>query len=1066
MITPSAILKITDPVNGSQEFVNGQIVSVFIDSSPIVDGFLLSEEISLPPSINDPRFKRTGPSQIELRALENTEATVYLWLKSVTDDINVDPITAKITVLPEEPAGTIQLRGRINSSAELLNDSADVVLDVSAGVMGYNISETQTTQPNIFSSDIPTSLDLTPASLHTIYLWLKDRNSKINATPIQQSFYTPDDKITAHRPDVIFVDENNQGLTPSSRNLRCVNKNGDWIQWNNIRFNPIGQNFSRFRFERETNGFLIKSDIDLLNKSENWESLETNLTNTIGLNVTIFIEDKLAYTNNQFYSDSTVQSINVTTESIKIKFKTLATGSVRIFNFISDADNNVTLEFDEYDYKFLNRILKHFPTLKTNYDALSDTQFNAAPALSEPIGIVSPLNFNDLTFLTIFSQAEITFSQEKLDRLEDFGFVGIHYITATIDPLQTIAPTTHVDINSTLIVPRCPRYGTNSNEIALEFDIINAPNTFAEFTFQISADEEFSNPTTLAFRTNETDGRLTITGLGTQSGIFLDNSTSFGTGTVYWRIRRNQSEYSQPCIFVIRSAPVATLEFTLDSVFSAEIGTQATIKVLALDNLSQPIEGARIDFEVSAGTVQNVSHTTSGVAPAIATMPITKQTFSISAKSENVTITHDVNSLDSSHEESKISFDRQTGIPPTVRYTIYRKLLAEVRDKNEEKIMLVSQTATSPIVRRDAVDIQTGTVFDPERKKLAMARDLLPPKTVRTPNIVPDNCQLRINWQQGSERGTTWHYDATATNNQGVEGQSLSNPTGYKFDVLHAGLANATIISPSPNPTHGETFPAYLVEKISANKSTPDNFIGPTPLDTNIVDDIGVTATPPPIINPTIILNGQMIEISWTNPAATSILRNDIYRIRNFDIAGNNSVSQILRPTSVPHCITGVLITKINSTECFETKTQCHSLNCSIPLAHGSILVDSVIITKLPECIRLINGTDYQIISIGNENDQIRGTIKFFDTSIIDPGDTVSIAYKYGRAITCGALPTPYDEIVSPFDGTIFGGANTIDTANDAVRTPDGVSYTYGIWTINSSGQLSDGQFVQILTGV
>src|SRR5581483_6198058 len=164
-------------------------------------------------------------------------------------------------------------------------------------------------------------------------------------------------------------------------------------------------------------------------------------------------------------------------------------------------------------------------------------------------------------------------------------------VTITNDPQNTIVTTGPINIRETSLVVNSE--DTNNTHPSFNFTIINPPNNFAEFTLEISSTEDFSSPTTLAFRITETDTHLmTLEGANRQDISYLDGT--FPYGTIFWRVRRNQSDFSDVAQLTIRTAPVVQLQFTIDSQFVSEIGTVANVKILALDAVSVPVQGARV----------------------------------------------------------------------------------------------------------------------------------------------------------------------------------------------------------------------------------------------------------------------------------------------------------------------------------------------------------------------------------------------------------------------------------------------------------------------------------------
>lgn len=1067
-------LIVKDPSSSSHEYVNGQIVSVTINASPLIEAFLLSESVTIKPDPADPRFSRTAPEHFRLLDPINRTATLYLWVRSITDEINDEPITASIYVLPLFPTAELSLTGIISSNAILYRDRAKINIKTSIGVKEYLFSETDIIDEDMFSNNIPDVFIFSEEkSLHTLYVWLRDENNKINQHPFVVSIFTPLDNIVGHRPGLIFVDERQQGLTSESKNIRAINGLGDYIQWNNINFDPIGKNFCCLRLDRNAKGYLIQvssqNDSNYLANSSFWESVEINVENIFRCDLSIRQNENIIFTHNEIIYEKTIRNIIINERISVVPYEISC--ETQIFDLTSDQNNKITLQIDDYDFEFLNRLLKQRPKVEGNFGSFTDTQMNEVHPFSEPISIEIDMNRNptmssccqenefpgeEITYLPEFCQAEITFTKKELDRLQDFGFTLNYSVTNS---------TNTVAINDTKLIIRNQNVSTSDNTPVQEFEVINPPNTFAEFTIQIDTNPEFSSPVTLAFRINETDSHiLTLEGPNYQQISFHDQSVILGLGTFYWRVRRNQSDFTEPAMITIRTAPVLRLKFSVDSEFIKEVGSTAIVKVQAFDHLANPIEGAKIDFSIGHYSNTDVL----GTAQTSVIMPNTRQTFPITAISESVAITHEMEAIDSSHLESEITFDKIEDPPPVVRYIIFRKLLAEVRSEDDDRILMVSQTPSSPIIRRDSIDQQEGVVFDPEQNHLIMARDLLPPKMAdckKAPVLVSeDDCKLRISWDEASDRGTTWHYDGKSVSNQNKlsEDFSITMHNGHKFDVLTAWMANNKTVSPSPYQTQGRIFPAYKIERIDPNLQKPSVIISETANQTTVVDNIE-TMSPDPVINFESTIENQSIKLKWTNPSILQInLENIIYRVRAFDIAGNNSFSDIQPAPEIDQCLQGILVTRINSTECVEESRLCQTFEQDLPLKHGSILPNSVIVKKLPECIIMHSGSEYSISSIGDENTGERATIVFHKTGIADENDRVIICYRYGRSIECGNLPAPSDFIIMPYDGTNGFQPNAQIDILDQIKI-SGSAYTYGAWVVAKNGELSQPEFTQIL---
>lgn len=1024
-INPFTNFKIRDPITGSSSYVNGTTASIDIESSSIISSYLLSEAIVIQPPENDPRFSTTVPTSIHLKG--NQLSTVYLWLKSVTETINSSPILATIFVLPESPTAQIQIEGIIDN-LELKQNMAKLKIQPSFGVDSFALSETQTSIP-IFSSQNPTIAFFTQGINHTIYVWLKDKNNR--QTSYEESIYTPPDTIVAHNPSFLFVDDNNQGITQHSIKIKLLNNEGDSILWQ-IDFNPVGKNFSRIEFNKTLKGYRIYiPENNLLSR----HTATVNIANIFPHNMVIFRNGK------RFHGASSHAN------RIIFEFDSLF-GETRFEDSISDPENKMTIEIDDYDLCFAQNILKHNPTIIIDPGGIEDIQRNACPVLSEPIVIETALSSNELTFLTVFSQAEITFTEKTIDRLTEFDF-----------PNKSVTFQQTVPIKETILaVKRQDDYTSDPNP-TYKFVVFNPANNFAEFSIQIDTDPEFSSPTLLAFRIFENDNRnLVLDGLDSQYVSYFDPlAAPLGYGTIFWRVRRNGSNYTEPAILTIRTAQIFGLHFSVSSQFSAQIGTTAHVIAIATDQHNTPILGAKIEFTVEGST--NFSNTDiSGRTSIDIEMPKIEKDFLITAQSESIVTTHTMTAIDAPHEESEISFDN---IPAVVRYIIFRKEFAEIRSENENKILLISQTPNATTTKRDTTDFQSGVVFDPAHQNLLMARNTLPPKIVNDIHISNQNCYFNVSWTPTVPRSSTWFYDGKAQTNQNVNSEnfSIQAPTGQKFDIISIGLANNSI-SPHPYETRGETFPAYSLERIDANFAEPITLQTSLTSTTDTNQNNGFDQLPLPVQNLTISTNNVLITLNWINPSEQIVKTGEfVYRVRAFDIGGNNSTSTIHEPPQqIQQCIDGGIITRINSTEYFTENRKTGILDSLTELAHGSVLPSSLTIYKLPEKIRLQNGTDYTLLSLGNENTGLRAKIIFNRIGILDPTDSISISYKYGRAIECGTKPTPHD--FSIFH--VFSGPEQSDSLQDTVTTKQPAYYTYGIWVRNISGQLSEGKFIQI----
>lgn len=1024
-------IRLSDPFTNSTQFVNGQTIKVEISGQDLIEKYLVTEDPTIPDN-KDPRYSKMAPTLITVAS--SNVATVYLWAKTIEDTI--ESVSASIQILPDRPLATFKLRGIVGTRGQ-----ADILLETSPGIKGYAISDTE---PNIFSPNKPTKVFF-DAIENSITIWLQDENNKTSS--FLANFYDPPDNLLAHRPGLFFTDENNAGIKGNI--LRVSNLLGDYIQWNAIKFNPIGRNFSRFRLDKTSLGYKIttlnEGDTKYLADNQYWDSVEVHLTDVPQKNLTIFQNDDILYTQKTIVIGDGLDSIAIN-ESLTFKPSSLD-GELNIIDFVSQ-NNKIHFQIDDYDFHFLKRLLQHHANLQTNFQAFSDLQLNYSDANKTTVNIAAFLD-KDMTFLPRYCQAEIQLTERDISRLEDFNLSE----GTTIAPSDSGAETDGVAIKKTKIIAK--NKTTSDHHPKLDFEIINAPNSYAEFTIQISNDREFSSPNTIAFRINESDNRLlTLEGEKHQEITFLETD-QMGFGTVFWRVRRNQSEFSEPAILTIRSSPVIRLEFLAESEFSKEIGHLARIKVAAYDAFDQPVEGAKIDF--STGSFLNTDN--SGTAENFITMPTKEQEFLLTIESESRQTNHFVEALDSPHLVSEIKFDNSA--PPVVRYIVFRKEFAEVRSTDESQVLMISQTPNSPIVRKDSVEPQPGVVFDPQKKNLIMARNILPPRPVdrqhRSINITNVDCDLHISWSPAEKRGTTWFYDAKSSNNQNNTSEDFSITNGEKFDVISMPLANGDTLSPSPYPSEGDTFKAYILEKIDAKRPSP------TRIATNAtgIIDTGYGGTPDPVTNLSGLVSGPEIVLSWTNPSPTQKPAGEfVYRIASLDVAGNKSISKITSPPAVTQCIMGIIVTRINSTECFQEEIVVHTLDVDLPLVHGAILSKSLIVKKGE--ILLKNGIDYLLNSAGNENLGLRGKIHFLNQGIVDVGDTVSIAYRYGRSIESGEKPTTKSLIVDSRDGSNFSGPGLNDTAQDSAKLGP-VAYTYGLWTKTLSGEISTGSFIQVL---
>lgn len=1074
---------LADRINSSHLYANGTTVSVQLqDVHPTIELFLLSEVQSTQPDKNDIRFQ-PSPATFELSEIGSI-ATVYLWTKNFIDQLSASPLFATISVLPLEPTAELLLTGRIDQTGRQSRNSADVHISASLGANRYLISESQTTQPSSLTTQIPTLIIFSEVNtLHTAYLWIEDVNGRKNSLPFASQFYSPQDSIVGHRPGLAFLDINKQGLTADSNTLKAVDTFGNYILWEGLNFDPTGKNFSDIKLSRPRPAafteYIVQvpadsfTDSALLANHENWEKVTVHIEFPFS-NVAIIQNNRVIYTNG--VAQPAIRSISV--QNGVLEFSPNHFDTIRIVEYSANSNNEVSLQIDEYDFSFLDGILHATPTISADLGSTTDESLNPMLASSLPVTIEIHLSDKEITFLDQFNQLEAVFTGEEVRRIRDFDFVSDYTVIKKYDdePLFTITSTVCV-METSIIIPDTD-FSTSSSNPYFSFDVINPANTFAEFTIQLANNPEFTSPRFLIFRIKETDSRiLTLEAINQHEIIFFDpGADPLPYGTIFWRVRRNQSDYSDPASITIRSAPVVRLEFTADSEFIKEIGLVARVKVRAFDAANDEVIGAKIDFDVPHLGFSELSNTNyAGVAPTLVTMPVTIQEFMLFAESEGNTVSHLMTAVDSRHLTSEITFNRipdPPPPPPVLRYLIFRKLLAEVRDENEDIPLQIDQLPGSPLIRLDSKKPQANVVFDPYNAGLNQAIDIAEPKKVDRDlpiEISNVDCNLKIQWQETEERSTTWFYDGKSVSNQNVRSAKFSDTAcgGRKFDIITAFLANNKTITPSPYPDHGTVFPPYIVERFDPNYSVPVTIAASQTAAIDNNNDSGFNSRPNPVSSLTATYSLGLVQLSWTNPSVLThdVTKDLVYRVKAYDIGGNHSFSQIQEaPDTLEQCIEDVVITRLNSTECFEEIKECTTLDADIILAHGSILTCSLKVVKLPDCFTLSEGTDYSLVDPGDENTGTRAKIVFHSPGIVDVHDRLSISYRYGLSISCGGTPTINDIPVLP-DGcnASFVGALAIDSREDQLKVTEPVAYTYGVWIRNKAGALSEGRFVQIL---
>lgn len=1052
--------RIYDIRNGSERYVNGHIVSVEIDASPLISEFLLSESITTQPESSDPRFLTQAPRTLYLGA--NAVSKVFLWTKTITDDVSTDTNIRTIRLLQSEPSATISLSGIIENY-RLRRDLLGTAIEESPGVVGYLLSDSVCTFPAMFQNTKPTTFGTFAADLHTVYLWLKDANSRINSVPVTQYAFTPEDRQIAHHPEILFLTENLLGIT-NQKNLVAI-RNNVRVTWYNIKFCPLNKNFSSFDIYDDGQITISAEqlfDTHLLADPCNYDYILIEIEKRFENTPTVYYGRNLVYTRKDEKLLTFSEDIQI--EKNKIAFRARdVLHPIRIFDFVSDANNRVSLELSDYDYCFAGPILTDENSRADgNYGSFYDTRLNEGPAFSEPISIAVELEDKELSLLTTFCQLEVTFTKKQLDRMDVFGYPQFYIEEGDYSGTLPI----HVTHTNILV----PDLITEDNNPSFEFNVINPANTFAEFTIEIDTSPDFANPTILGFRIKETNlNILTLEALAEHEINFLDATVSLPFGTIYWRVRRNQSDWSDPATITVRSAPVFRLEFTVDSQFIQQIGQVATVKVKAIDALSNPIEGARIDFDVPRGSAPNFVNTDGlGIAQANVTMPTTVQSYLLTSESESHTITHVMTAINPPHFESLIQFSRTAEPPPVVRYIIYRKAYAEA-DEDSDRILQISQMPTSPIERRDSNEFQPGVVFDPEHAGLKMARDELSPKPVdsdsNTVQISEDGGQIRIEWQPPQERGTTWHYDAKAATNIHVLSEELAVTAsgGNKFDVITTGLADGVTPAASPYDAHGQIFSTYKIRRFDPLHSLPqEKFISST----TVTHDSAVSTqqTPDDVIALSATTTNYLVGLQWTNPPTLSFqTEKSLYKINAFDTGGNFSQSEAYSFAATMQLgIRGVLITKINATSCIDEISCICNIYQEIGLRHGSVIEPTMAVYRLPDCTLLIRDTDYEVVTFGDENANTRAVIKPIQSGILDAGEKILIRYCFAQAIACHQ-PTIHNAIVQPYDGFFYDGNGMPSSIIDAVEVSRPTAYTYGAWVISESGIYSDGEFIQVL---
>jgi hypothetical protein len=181
-------LVLSDQTSGSTSYTNSRTVNVVVGNDSGIDKWLISESQSGRPEEGNPDWD-IKPSTFTLSDGDG-QKTVYIWVKDAAGNINLDPVSARITLDRQAPGNpTLVLKDRTTGSTDYTNSPivvAEVLNDDS--VDKWLISESQNSQPaenDPFWGNELTAFTLSSGDgQKTVYIWVKDAAGNINPDPV------------------------------------------------------------------------------------------------------------------------------------------------------------------------------------------------------------------------------------------------------------------------------------------------------------------------------------------------------------------------------------------------------------------------------------------------------------------------------------------------------------------------------------------------------------------------------------------------------------------------------------------------------------------------------------------------------------------------------------------------------------------------------------------------------------------------------------------------------------------------------------------------------------------
>jgi len=187
-IAGNPVFEILDRNTGNRLYTNERLINIVITNDVDIVGWLASEDVNTQPSISHPDFISYKPSTFLLKDIEGLR-TVYVWLKDVAGNVNLDATSQSITLDTAIDTPNIVLKDRVSGSTVECNDEiVSIIITNDDDATYWLTSLSQTTKPDEFDGRFilpkPSTMFLDDGQyrLRTAYVWVKSLSGAVSET--------------------------------------------------------------------------------------------------------------------------------------------------------------------------------------------------------------------------------------------------------------------------------------------------------------------------------------------------------------------------------------------------------------------------------------------------------------------------------------------------------------------------------------------------------------------------------------------------------------------------------------------------------------------------------------------------------------------------------------------------------------------------------------------------------------------------------------------------------------------------------------------------------------------